>query len=64
VNIKNILKIPTDIQTFFYAAHKDVCRKAHEKLFVVELADGEQVETSEEDNKHHSYEWVESSKVV
>ena len=63
MNIKTISKAPTDIQTYFYAAHKDVCRKAHEMLFIVELADGEQIETSEADTKNHNYRRVDSGKV-
>ena len=52
-----------DVQTFFYAAHKDVSRKAHEKLFIVELADGEQIETSEEETKNHNYQRVDTKEV-
>lgn len=63
VNIKSVKKAPTDVQTFFYAAHKDVCRKAHEIFFIVELADGEQLKTKEEDTKNHRYERIESHKV-
>ena len=64
INIKKISKAPTDIQTYFYAAHKDVCRKAHEILFIVELSDGEQIETSEAETKNHNYRRVDSGEVA
>ena len=63
MNIKSITKAPTDVQTYFYAAHKDVCRKAHELLFIIELADGEQRATSEENTKNHNYRRVDSKEV-
>lgn len=52
-NIASITKIPREIETYYYAAHKDICRKGFEHIFVVKLKDLEQVPVDPEEVKNH-----------
>ena len=61
-NFKSVKKIGFRTHSNFFAEHKDVNRYSDSECFVVELADGEHEEPSEEHTKNHKGLWIDSKK--
>lgn len=62
-NIKSIEKLPFEIESYFFAAHKDQSRRAFESCYVIELKDLEKDNVQAEELSKHEPIWVETSKV-
>lgn len=57
-NIKSMKQLGWQMESHFFAKHKDVNRRAFPKVFWVELEDLEQDELSEEETEKHEVTWV------
>lgn len=62
-NFKKIEKLGWQMESHFYAKHKDINRQAFTQVFFIELADLEKEDLSEEEQKKHSVIWVPISEV-
>lgn len=57
-NIRKIEKLGWQMESHFFAEHKDVNRRAHTQVFVVELENLDRDELSGEEDSKHSVVWV------
>jgi len=57
-NIKSLKRVGWQMESHFYAAHKDVNRQAFVQVFEVQLEDLEQQELSSEEQGLHEVVWV------
>ncbi len=62
-NFKKVEKLGWQMETHFYAAHKNVNRQAFTQVFVVELANLEKNELSDEESEKHTVVWVPISEI-
>ena len=62
-NFKKVEKLGWQMEAHFYANHKDVNRQAFTQVFVVELADLEKNELSEEESEKHTVVWTPMSEL-
>lgn len=58
MNFKKVEKLGWQMETHFYAAHKDVNRQAFPQVFYIELENLEKKELSDEEAKKHTVVWV------
>lgn len=63
INFKKIEKLGWEMESHFYAKHKDINRQAFTQVFVIELADLNKEQLSEEENEKHDVVWVPISEV-
>lgn len=62
-NFKKIEKLGWQMESHFYAGHKDINRQAFTQVFVIELADLDKEGLSKEENEKHSVAWVPISEI-
>ena len=62
-NFKKIEKLGWQMESHFYAKHKDINRQAFTQVFVVELSDLEKEDLSDEESKKHKIVWVPISEI-
>jgi leucyl-tRNA synthetase len=60
-HIKSVQKICWEMESHFYASHKDINRKAFTQVFVVELEDIQKKDLSGEEAEKHEVTWVPTS---
>ena len=62
-NIKNIKRLGWQMESHFYAEHKDINRCAYTQVFVVDLENLEKDEIEIEEAEKHEVAWIENSNI-
>ncbi|EKD66797.1 MAG: hypothetical protein ACD_49C00009G0022 [uncultured bacterium (gcode 4)] len=63
-NFKSIEKIPWELESYFYAAHKWVSRRAFECAFIVTLENLDQDKISDEELAKHDLIWINTKDIL
>lgn len=62
-NFKKVEKLGWQMESHFYASHKDINRQAFPQVFIVELADLEKENLTNEESQIHDVVWVPTSEI-
>jgi len=62
-NFKNIKKLGWQMESHFYAKHKDINRQAFTQVFFIELSDLNKKDLTDEENEKHNVVWVSISEI-